>query len=213
MILLVVVVVLLGLLVVADRAAASYVENRVAGQMQAQGFSSKPHVSIKGFPFLTQLAGRDFQNVQITASGEKAGPVQIDQINATLHGVRLNSGFTGGSVSQISGTGLISFASLAGASSAPGLKLSAISSNEVKIAIDLGIVSGSATARVTKVGANKINIQVISAQGLPISALGGLDNTTITIPALPMGMTVQSVTVSAQGVLINITGQNVTFGG
>ena len=62
-------------------------------------------------------------------------------------------------------------------------------------------------------GANKINVKVISANGLPISALGGLGDTTITIPALPLNMTLQSVSVSAQGVLIHITGQNVSFGG
>jgi LmeA-like phospholipid-binding len=212
-ILVVVVLVLIGLLVVADRAAASYVENRVAGQMQAQGFSSKPHVSIEGFPFLTQLASRDFQNVKITATGEKAGPVEIDHIDAMLHGVKLNSGYSGGTVSQLNGTGLITFASLAGASGAPGLKISAVSNDEVKISIDLGIVSGSATARVTKVGANEIKVHVISAQGLPLSALGGLGDMTIPIPALPMGMKLQSVSVSAQGVLIHITGQDVSFGG
>jgi hypothetical protein len=211
-ILIVVLVVLLGLVIVADRAAAAYADNRVATQMQAKGFSTKPHVTIEGFPFLTQVASRDFHDVQITATGEKAGPVEIDQINATLTDVRLNSGYTGGTVSQISGTGLITFASLAGASSAPGLKISAVSNDEVKIAIDLGIVSGSATAQVTKVGANNINVKVISADGLPVSALGGLGDTTITIPALPMGMTLQSVSVSAQGVLIHLTGQNVSFG-
>jgi hypothetical protein len=46
-----------------------------------------------------------------------------------------------------------------------------------------------------------------------VSALGSLADTTITIPALPMGMTLQSVSVSAQGVLIHITGQNLSFGG
>jgi hypothetical protein len=212
-ILLILLVLLIVLAAVADRAAAAYVDNRVASQMQSQGFSSKPHVSIQGIPFLTQLASRDFQNVQITATGEKAGPVVIDHIDATLQGVKLNSGYTGGTVSQLSGTGLITFGSLSGAAGAPGLKVTAISNDEVKIAIDLGIISGSATARVTKVGSNKIKITVVSAQGLPVSALGGLGDMTIPIPALPMGMTLQSVSVSAQGVLIHITGQNVRVGG
>jgi LmeA-like phospholipid-binding len=208
----VVVVILLGLLVIVDRVAAAYADNRAATEMQAQGFSSKPHVTIEGFPFLTQVASRDFHDIQITATGEKAGPVEIDHIDATLTDVRVNSGYSGGTISQLSGTGLITFASLASASSAPGLKISAVSGDEVKLAVDLGVVSGSAVARVTKVGANKVNVMVISAGGLPVSALGGLGDFTIAIPALPLGMTLQSVSVSAQGVLIHVTGQNVSFG-
>jgi hypothetical protein len=212
-VLVVVLVIVLGLLVVADRAAAAYADNRAATEMQAQGFSSKPHVTIEGFPFLTQVASRDFHDVHITATGEKAGPVVIDHIDATLTDVRPNSSYSGATVARLSGTGLITFASLAGASGAPGLKISAVSNDEVKIAVDLGIVSGSATARVTKVGPNKINVKVVSADGLPVSALGSLADTTITIPALPLNMTLQSVSVSAQGVLIHVTGQNVSFGG
>jgi len=210
---LVVVVVLIALLVIADRAAATYADNKAATEMQSQGFSSKPHVAIQGFPFLTQAIGRDFHDIHITATGEQAGPVEIDHIDATLTDVKLNSGYNAGTISRLSGAGLITFASLANASSAPGLKISAISGDRVKIAIDLGIVSGSAIAQVTKVGANKINVKVISANGLPISALGGLGDMTITIPALPLNMTLQSVSVSAQGVLIHVTGQNVNFGG
>jgi hypothetical protein len=208
----VVIVVLIGLLVIADRAAAAYADNRVATEMQAKGFSSKPHVSIEGFPFLTQVASRDFHDVQITASGEKAGPVEIDHIDATLTDVRLNSSYNGGTVSQVSGTGLITFASLAGASSTPGLKISAAGADQVKIAIDLGVFSGDAIAQATKVGANTISLKVISADGLPISALGGLGDITIPIPTLPLGMELQSVSVAAQGVLIHVSGQNISFG-
>jgi hypothetical protein len=210
--LVVVLVIIVALLVIADRAAAAYADNRAATEMQADGFSSKPHVTIEGFPFLTQVASRDFHDIQITATGEKAGPVEIDRIDATLTDVRMNSGFSQGTVSQLSGTGLITFASLAGASSVPGVKISAVNADEVKLSVDLDVISGSAIARVTKVGSSQVNVKVISADGLPVSALGSLADFTITIPRLPMGMTLQSVTVSAQGVLIHITGQNVSFG-
>jgi hypothetical protein len=211
---LVVLVVLIALLVIADRAAAAYAGNRAATEMQSQGFSSKPHVTIEGFPFLTHAIGRNFHDIHITATGEKAGPVEIDHIDATLTDVKLNSSYQAGTISQLSGTGLITFASLAKASSAPGLKITAVSSDRVKISVDLDIISGSAIAQVTKVGANQINVKVISSSGdLPISALGGLGDFTIPIPSLPLNMKLQSVSVSAQGVLIHITGQNVSFGG
>ena len=78
LILLIIVVVLAGLLVVVDRVAVHLADNEFATQIQKQGFTTKPSVSIQGFPFLTQVAARDFKDVRITANGEKAGPVTID---------------------------------------------------------------------------------------------------------------------------------------
>ena len=76
-------VVLLVVLVAVDRLAAFYVQGRIASQIQDQGFPAKPNVSIKGFPFLTQVISRHFQEVQISSQNVKAGPVEIKSINAT----------------------------------------------------------------------------------------------------------------------------------
>ena len=66
-------------------------------------------------------------------------------------------------------------------------------------------------ARVTQSG-NKIHVKLISAGGLPTSLLGGLGNFTIPLPNLPMGMTLQSMTLTSQGALVHITGHNIAFG-
>ena len=216
LILVIVVVVLAALFVVADRVAVHIADNEFATQIQKQGFSSKPDVSIQGFPFLTQLAARDFKNVHITANGEKAGPVTIDDINATMKDIKLTSGFSSGTVASIDGTGLITFGSLAKAgSSAAGvadLKIARQSNDEAKITANVaGIFSGSGVARVTQSG-DKIHVKLISAGGLPTSLLGGLGDFTIPLPNLPMGMTLQSVTLTSQGALVHITGHNIAFG-
>jgi hypothetical protein len=216
LVLVIVVVVLAGLFVVADRVAVRYADNEFATHIQKQGFSSKPDVTIQGFPFLTQLAARDFKDVHITATGEKTGPVTIDDINATLKNIKLNSGFSSGTVSSINGTGLITFGSLAKAgSSAAGvadLKIARISDDEAKITANVaGIFSGSGVARVTQSG-DKIHVKLISAGGIPTSLLGGLGDFTIPLPNLPMGMTLQSITLTSQGALVHITGQNIAFG-
>jgi hypothetical protein len=216
LVLIVVLVVLAALLVVADRVAVHFADSQFATQIQKQGFSSKPAVTIEGFPFLTQLAARDFKDVHITATGEKAGPVTIDDINATMKDIKLNSGFNSGSVSSIDGTGLITFGSLAKAgSSAAGvadLKIARMTNDEAKITANVaGIFSGSGVARVTE-SANKIHVKLISAGGLPTSLLGGLGNFTIPLPNLPMGMTLQSITLTSQGALVHITGHNIAFG-
>lgn len=216
LVLLIVLVVLAALLVVADRVAVRFADNQFATQIQKQGFSSKPDVSIQGFPFLTQLAARDFQNVHITANGEKAGLVTIDDINATIKDIKLNSGFNSGTVSSIDGTGLITFGSLAKAgSSAAGvadLKIARLSNNKAKITANVaGIFSGSGVARVTESN-NKIHVKLLSAGGLPSSLLGGLGSFTIPLPNLPMGMTLQSIMLTSQGAQVHITGHNIPFG-
>ena len=207
----IVLVVLLGVFVIGDRVAKAYTENRVAQQMQSQGFNgTKPNVSISGFPFLTQLIGRDFHNVDISADKVDEGPVQITSLNATLQNVRINKSFSGGTVDYLAGTALITFAALVKAAGVPSVSVSAAGGHEIKIAVDLNVISGTAIARVTQVGGNKIQVQVISAEGIPADLLDPL-NFTVTVPNLPLGMTIQNVTISSQGVIIHVTGTNVPF--
>jgi hypothetical protein len=211
---LVTLVVLAVLFVIADRVAVRIADNKFASQVQTQGgLSNKPTVSIEGFPFLTQLAARKFNEVNLDAASEKAGPVVIKNLHATMRDMKLINGFSGAQVGSLNGTGLITFASLAKAADVPGLKISALNNTEAKVTIDLGFISGSGVAKVTKVGPNKINIAVVNAGGIPLSALGGLNNMTITIPGLPMGLNVQSVTMTQQGILVHIVGHNVTLTG
>jgi hypothetical protein len=53
---------------------------------------------------------------------------------------------------------------------------------------------------------------VISAGGIPIALLGSLRDITVPLPALPPGITIQGISVTGQGVLVHIAGQNVSFG-
>jgi hypothetical protein len=53
---------------------------------------------------------------------------------------------------------------------------------------------------------------VISAGGIPVAVLGPLRDITLPLPALPPGMTIQGVSVTGQGVLVHMAGQDVSFG-
>jgi LmeA-like phospholipid-binding len=208
----IVVVVLAILLVAADRVAAGIAENEVANQIKSAGFPVKPKVTIDGFPFLTQLAARDFRQMDIAASNVTEGPLDIASVNATMYGVHINSGFNGATVDQISGTALITFAGLRHAGGIPdGITLSNGGNGEVKASIDLGFVTGTALAQVTRTGPHQIGVRVVSAGGLPLSVLGPLQDFSVNLPNLPAGMTIQSVSVTGQGLLIAIAGTNTTF--
>jgi hypothetical protein len=210
----VVVVVLLILVVVADRVAAGIAENEAANQIKSAGFPVKPKVTISGFPFLTQLASRDFRKVNISASNVKEGPVDIARINATGQGVHLTSSFNGATVDQINGTALVTFAGLSTAAGlGDGITLSNAGNDKVKATINLGFVSGDAIAQVTRHGSHQIEVKVTDAGPIPLSVLGNLADFTVNLPSLPAGMTVQSVSVTGQGLLISISGSHTSFGG
>lgn len=210
----IIVLALIAALVGLDRAAAAYAENRIAGQIQGYGFPHKPSVTVEGFPFLTQVISRHLDGVHIASSGLRAGPVTAS-IDAQATGIRLNSSYNGGVISRVTGTGLISFAtlaSLASSAGAPGLKLSEAGPHSVKLSANLDVVSATAIARVMRAGPGKFKIHIVSTGGIPLSVLGAVRDLTVRIPALPLGLTVQSLRVNTKGVVIHVTGRNISFG-
>jgi hypothetical protein len=206
----VIIVVLVG----GDRAANAYTEDQMASQMQTSlALSGKPHVTIQGFPFLTQLAGRDFRTVDINASNEKAGPggqLEIASLTATLHGMHIH-GLKSATVDQFNAAALVTFTALANAGGVPqGISLAADGPNKIKANFDLGPLSESATAQITKTGPGRINIKVVDAGGITSDVLGNL-NFNIDIPKLPAGVAIQSINVTQQGLRIIVTGTNTTL--
>jgi hypothetical protein len=210
-------IVVLGLLAVLaslDRVAAAYAENRIANQIQGYGFPSKPAVTVEGFPFLTQVITGHLDGVHISSDGLRAGPVTAS-IDAQATRITLSPGYHGGVISRVTGTGLIAFssiASLADSVGAPGLKISAAGPHSVKLRADLDVISATATARVIRTGADKFKIHIVSAGGIPPSVLGPVRNLTVQIPTLPLGLRVHGLHVTTKGVVIEVTGSNVSFG-
>jgi hypothetical protein len=215
-ILLTTLVVIVVLLVVSDRVANAYTENRMASQVQTSlGLSGKPSVTIHGFPFWTQLAARDFNDVTMTASNETIslknagnGTLEIKSLNATLHGLHFH-GLSSATADQFTATALITLTALAQVGGIPqGITLTPDGANQVKATISLGPLSDTAVAQVSQSGGNQIHVEVIDAGGIPASALGNLADFTVTIPKLPAGVTIQGVSVTQQGVQVTLAGQN-----
>ena len=218
----IVLIILIGILVALDFGARAFAESKVASEIQQQGFPKKPNVSIEGFPFLTQVIGRDFKDVNISSSNITEGPLLIQSINATMNGVHVNSSFNGGSVDSLNGTLSVTFAALANAMTSEagglgslggaGLTLSQAGNDEVKATLNLVITSGTAVWRVTRTSSGDISIHLVSSSGLTSSLLSGLGNITIPLPHLPLGLTIQSINVTSSGLVGTVTGHNVSFG-
>lgn len=210
----IIVVVVLVLLVVADRVANAIAENTMANQIQQQGFPVKPNVTIEGFPFFTQLASHDFNTVNISASNVTEGPLTISTINATLHGMHVNGSFSGATIDTINGTALINFQELANAGGlSQGITLTPDPGhpNEINANVNLGIIDTTLTAKLTRMSANEFNVSLVSAGDVPTNLLGNLANFNVSIPKLPAGVTIDSVNVTQQGIVVTITGHNTTL--
>ena len=206
--------VLAGLLTAADRVAASYAQNRIANQLQPYGFSRKPAVTVEGFPFLTQLISRHLDGVHISARGLRAGALTAS-IAADATGITLSPGYHGGVISHLTGTGLISFASitrLARAEVSRALTVSPAGGHLVRVSVNLGFVHASAVARVRLASATALRLSLVSARGLPPWLLGPIRTLTIRLPALPLRLAMRGVRVTGRGALIAVSGRDVPFG-
>lgn len=204
-------VVIVLVLVAADRGALAITENAMASQFQSSvGLSGKPHVSIPGFPFLTQLAARDFKTVNVNATDETTGPLEIKTLTATAHGMHIH-GLNSAEIDQFTASVLITFTALGNAGGIPqGITLSADGPNKIQATVNIGPISDSATAQVTQSGPNKINIHIIDAGGIPTDVLGSLMDFTITIPKLPHGVAIRSISITQQGLMITASGSHIT---
>jgi hypothetical protein len=217
----IVLIILIGLLVAADFAARAYAENKTASEIKQQGFPKKPSVDIEGFPFLTQVVAKDFKDIQISSSNIPEGPLDIASIDATLKNVHINGAFSGGTIDSLNGTATITFTALANAMTAEagplgqlagtGLTLTADGPDKVKATLSVAVLSGTAIWRVTRSG-GYIVVQLVSTGGLPSSLLNPVSDIKVRLPTLPLGLTIQSISVNSSGLTGTLTGQDVSFG-
>jgi hypothetical protein len=217
-------VVLIVVLVALDFITKAVAESVAASEIQKQGKMAKPDVSIDGFPFLTQLAGRDFSSVHIKITDLKAGPVTFTSVSAAATQVKPSSfTFKSMHIGHVSGTGLIDFASLGNTLATEigplgsllngaGLNLTAAGPDEVKASLNLVVVTGTATWRITRVSGRELRVSLVSSGGLPRSLLGSIQNLNLHIPPLPLGLTVDRVSVTPAGVVGTFSGSNVAVG-
>jgi hypothetical protein len=89
--LLIIVIVVVAVLVAADFGVAAAAEYQISKRMRTElNLSSDPSVDIKGFPFITQALGGDYQDISVQANGVPVGTSLRDlEIDADLKNVRI----------------------------------------------------------------------------------------------------------------------------
>ncbi|WP_393059499.1 DUF2993 domain-containing protein [Streptomyces sp. LN549] len=226
-ILLVVVVVLAGVFIAVDRAAVYFAESEAADRVVVSGArTGSTDVSIKGFPFLTQVAGSELDEVDVKVTGIEATAggraLRISTMEAELHQVRLTDGFSGATATRASGTAVISYADLTKAAS-DGVAVEYGGNGKVKVtgAVEIpGIgrtVSRSVLSTVTLVDGHTVRVHADKVPGEGIPGLEGLvrEKTDFEreVGKLPNGLKLEKIQPTAAGLEISVTGTDVRLAG
>jgi len=213
-----IVVVLLILLVIADRVACAVAENQFASQMVAKGLPVKPSVNIEGFPFLNQLLSKDFKKVDISASNVPAGPVTISTVHATIDGLHISSLSSNASarVDHLDATAFVSFGSIlggAGIGDATGVTATQDGPDKIKITAGLGgLASDTEELQISQSGPQTISIKLLDnggALGSIGSILGSASSFSFNLPkGVPASLRITHLTLNSQGLTVSAAASN-----
>ncbi|MEU8999694.1 DUF2993 domain-containing protein [Streptomyces caniferus] len=228
-VLLILVVIFGGLFVAADRVAVNLAEDMAADKIRgSQGLGKTPEVSIKGFPFLTQVAGRSLQEVDADLGGIEARAqgraLRIDQLSAQFHDVALTSDYTSiESAATATGNARINYADLTKAAGG-GVKISyggqKDGRSQVKISPNVPLLSSlDVTGSITIVNGTTVRLR---ADTLPAmcKALPGCETKVRAqtdhdwkLDQLPGNLKLEKVVTTSEGLSISAAGKNVKLPG
>ena len=226
--LLVVVLLLLGLAVLADRFAVGIAEGKVAEQLAAKGgLQGKPTVDIAGFPFLTQAVRGRYDDVRVTLTADQLGQPAGTRTDIDLRGVHvpLSSVLTGSAsgvpVDRIDGTATLSYALLSAKLGGDSTVRAEGDGLRVTKTVDLlGQTIPLTAAGTVTLDGNQLVIDVSKAAGagvdLPaflVSRASDLLDLRYDLPALPLGLHVTGVTPFEDGVHLRLEAKNTVLGG
>jgi hypothetical protein len=226
--LLVVVLLLLGLAVAADRFAVGLAQDKVATQLAEKGsLHGTPTVDIAGFPFLTQAVAGTFQDVRISLTAEELGQPAGTRADIDLHGVHvplssvLSGSVTTVPVDTIDGTATLSYALLSAQLGGDATLRPEGDGLRITKTVELlgQTIPLTATGTVTLEG-NQLVIDVSKAAGagvvLPgflVSRASDLLDLRYDLPALPFGLQLTGVSPAADGVHLTLGATGAVLGG
>ncbi|WDZ85559.1 DUF2993 domain-containing protein [Micromonospora cathayae] len=234
--LLVLLLVLVGLVVLADRIATGVAERAIADQIsqeltRQQASAAQPEVEVGGFPFLTQVAAGRYERITIglrdvkgTVEGNSVDLPVLDvtarDVTASLDTIRSGQGDV--VAARVDGSGTISYDSLAGYLDRPGLKLG---ERDGKLSVTAPVdilgqqltVTGAAEIAVSEQGKVALRFSELDAEGLPNVPMAQvlLNNYArsisidVPLPELPFQLTVRGVTPRPDGLQVSADARDV----
>jgi LmeA-like phospholipid-binding len=218
------VAVLAVLLVAADRISVAVAENQVSGRLtSAYGLPDKPGVSIAGFPFLTQVAAGDYQQIDVSASQVPADGATLHDLKVRLSGVHATVGQMLGNGSSMvtadhaAGSAIIGFGTVdrrlpGGLRLHPDGKNLSVSGRLAYHGVHIP-VSATVAVGVSDSGikVSPVSINVPGLPGLPVSAYSSQLRIVVPLRTLPLHLHLTSVHVTPDGLRIAASARHVQF--
>jgi hypothetical protein len=217
--LLVVLLLLAGLAVVADRVGVGIAEDRVGRVIAERGqLAGQPEVDIGGFPFLTQAVRGDYEDVRISLTAADLAQPEGTRADVSLRGVHVPlSDVLSGSVQEVpvdrvDGTATLSYALLS-EQLGPGTTLTREGDG---LRVERTVELAGLTVPLTAVGTvsldgNDLVVDVAEASGagvdLPaflVDQASDLLDLRYPVPALPFGLQLTGVTPGDDGVVVTV---------
>lgn len=224
-ILLVLVVVVGGLFIAADRVAVHFAESEAEDRVTISGGSAgATDISIKGFPFLTQLAGSRLDRVDVGLTGMKTSAagrtIRVSEVRAQLHDVKLGSGYSTATAARADGTALVSYEDLTAAAS-DGVVVEYGGDGKAKVTGTVEIlgrpITRSVLSTVTRVDGHTIKVRADKVPGEGIPGVEELVRKKTDfegdIDGLPKGLELRKIQVTEKGLEISVGGSDVSLTG
>ncbi len=237
-VLIVLLVVLVGLFIAADRVAVYAASQELASQAQKQlnsrGFTTptRPTATIGGFPFLTQVARGHYDKATIHAKSLSGQGVTIDSLDVTATGI------TASTSALINGKGDITAANVDGKAHVgwatvtnlikqnskdfPDVNVSALPDGQIQMSTPvslLGVSTNVVATGTVRVSGSVVHVTInrVEAQGGNVPAglnsiVGSLKtalSVDVKIPPLPYHLQIRSVQSTVDGLVVSAFAQNV----
>lgn len=213
--------VVLGLLAVAgDRVAHKFATEEAEQRLTAEGLTS-PTVDVHGFPFLTQLLSREFDDVAVATPALRAGNGRAEQVSATAHDVRVPRSGTA-VVGSLTARGTVPYSEVLRQADRNGLTLSEAGSGHLRVRRDVTVLGQTyavvARGRVQADG-NRVQVTPTSLQRADGGAIdeglsqliAGRFTFSYRLRGLPDGIKIDRVVPAKNGFVVDVSGQDLPW--
>jgi LmeA-like phospholipid-binding len=216
---LVILLVVVGLLgVVGDRVARTLATHEAQRRLVAAGLTS-PQVDVRGFPFLTQLLARQFDDVQVTSPSVKIGTGRAGQVSGTAHDVTVPSSGPP-TVGSLTARGTIPYAEVVRQVHQVGLRLRAAGAGQVQLRRQVSVLGRTyAIVARGRVAANGDRL-LVTPTSFALAGGGAVDQRlsdlianrftfSYRVRGLPEGVRIDQITAAPDGFLVSASGRDV----
>lgn len=204
------VVVLLVLLVIADRVMAAIAGRALASELEDRfELSERPDVTVHGFPFLTQVVDGSYDDIEISAADLRAANLPESSVRVHLRGAGLSVSealkgeLVGVPVDRVTGEVTVPYETLAERSGMPGLQISPRDDGQLDLTGQATVLGQTRTVDTTgEVAVQDGDLVISSPEGISFR---------VEVGALPFGLQLEDVEVADDGLRVTASASEVTL--